>query len=66
MYRIKCSNGLYVNKTYTGQYISYTKKGKVYMSENIAKKNIMLCRNYSLGQPNLGLTYELENIRYDT
>ena len=34
MYRIKCSNGKYVNKTTYGTWITYTKNGKIFTSEN--------------------------------
>ena len=47
MYRIKCSNGKYVSKTTYGMNICYTKNGKVFNTEYIAKKNLRLCKKYA-------------------
>lgn len=46
MYRIKCSNGLYVQKTTMGDQVSFSKNGKVWHSKNIAEKNLKWCRDY--------------------
>ena len=40
MFRIKCSNGKYVQKTTYGTHLAYTKNGKVFHSENLAKKEL--------------------------
>lgn len=40
MWRIKCSNGKYVDKTTYGTWVTYTKNGKIFTSENLAKKNL--------------------------
>lgn len=61
MYRIKCSNGKYVQKTCYGNFISYTKNGKVFHSENLAKKNLYLCEDHEELHKE-GLTYSLETI----
>lgn len=65
MFRIKCSNGLYVDKTTYGTWITYTKQGKIFTNENIAKKNLYLCQDFAenLKNPEYNeLTYELEKI----
>ena len=65
MYRIKCSNGKYVKTTRYGTWITYSKNGKVFHSENLAKKNLYLCQDFAESSPNPEyntLTYELEKI----
>jgi hypothetical protein len=65
MYRIKCSNGKYVNKTYYGSFISYTKNGKVFYSINLAKKNLYLCQDFAENSKNeeySKLNYELKTL----
>ena len=65
MYRIKCSNGKYVNKTTYGTWITYTKNGKIFTSENLAKKNLYLCQDFAENSKNKEyskLTYELETL----
>lgn len=46
MWRIKCSNGKYIQKTGYGNWLEYTKNGKVFHSENILKKNFDLCESF--------------------
>lgn len=65
MWRIKCSNGKYVDKTTYGTWVTYTKNGKIFTSENLAKKNLYLCEDFveNLKQEEYkNLTYELEKI----
>ncbi len=65
MFRIKCSNGLYVQKTTYGTWIEYSKAGKVFTNINIAKKNLYLCQDFAeeSATPEYNtLTYELEEI----
>jgi hypothetical protein len=65
MFKIKCSNGLYVSKTTYGTWITYTKNGKVFHSEHLANKNLDFCRKFAQESENKEyntLTYELENI----
>ena len=65
MYRIKCSNGKYVQKTTYGTWITYTKKGKVFSSENLAKKNLELCEefaNKSDEEKYNSLNYQIESV----
>jgi hypothetical protein len=68
MFRIKCSNGKYVQKTTYGTHLAYTKNGKVFHSENLAKKNLQLCLDhckihpYEYGTKKI-LTFELEIIK---
>ena len=62
MYRIKCSNGKYVNKTTYGNFITYTKNGKIFHSLNLVNKNLDLCEEHEEFYKK-GLTYELETIR---
>lgn len=61
MYRIKCSNGKYVQKTCYGDFITYTKGGKVFHNINLAKKNLYLCEDHN-ERFNEDLTYILEEI----
>lgn len=61
MYRIKCSNGKYVNKTYYGTFISYTKNGKVFHSINLARKNLYMCEDYEESKGG-NLKFELEQV----
>ena len=65
MWRIKCSNGKYVDKTTYGTWVTYTKNGKIFTSENLAKKNLYLCEDFvenSKQEEYKNLTYELEKI----
>ena len=73
MYRIKCSNGKYVSKTREGSFLTFTKKGKVFMSETIANRNLQQCLGFAervkLSDKSInsldtfrGLTFELELI----
>lgn len=65
LYRIKCSNGLYVQKTTYGTWITYSKKGKIFTSLNIAKKNLELCWDFaenSREDKYCSLTYILEEL----
>lgn len=65
MWRIKCSNGKYVDKTTYGTWITYTKNGKVFSNLNLAKKNLYLCEDFaenSKQEEHKNLKYELENI----
>jgi len=61
MYRIKCSNGKYVEKTTYGTFITYTKNGKVFHSLNLANKNLDLCEEHN-ERFNEDLIYTLEEI----
>ncbi len=47
MYKIKCSNGLYIQKTTYGTWLTYSKHGKVFNTKNIALKNLDLCRQFT-------------------
>ena len=47
MYRIKCSNGKYVQKTGEGRWITYTKNGKVWHSSNLVDKNLDYCEAFA-------------------
>ena len=65
MYRIKCSNGKYVQKTTYGTWITYSRNGKVFSNINIARKNLYLCEDFTENSKNPEynkLTYELEEI----
>ena len=65
MWRIKCSNGKYVDKTTYGTWVTYTKNGKIFTSENLAKKNLYLYEDFvenSKQEEYKNLTYELEKI----
>jgi len=65
MWKIKCSNGKYVQKTTYGTWISYTNNGKVFHNENIAKKNLYLCQDFTeeSDDPRYNtLTFELEKV----
>ena len=65
MYRIKCSNNLYVEKTTYGTWLTYSKKGKVFKSENLAKKNLRLCEkfvNESKTDDYKNLTFTIEQL----
>lgn len=62
MFKIKCSNGKYVTGTCGGKWISYSKHGKVFNTENIAKKNLYQCQDFaeeSKDERYNTLTYEL-------
>ena len=66
MYRIKCSNGKYVDKTTYGTWITYTQNGKVFHNINLARKNLYLCQDFAEASNNESynkLTYELEIIQ---
>jgi hypothetical protein len=61
MWRIKCSNGLYVNKTTYGTWISYSNKGKIFTNEKIALKNLSLCQEFAnKDEKHNTLTYTIE------
>jgi hypothetical protein len=47
LYKIKCSNGLYVEKTTYSTWITYSKKGKIFNNINLAKKNLYLCEDFA-------------------
>ena len=48
MWRIKCINtGKYVKKTGYGNWLEYTKAGKIFTSHNLALKNLELCRKFT-------------------
>jgi hypothetical protein len=65
MFRIKCSNGKYVEKTTYGTWITYSKKGKVFKSENLVYKNLDLCEKF-VNEDTSGkyksLTFKVEEI----
>lgn len=49
VYKIKCSNGLYVSKTSNGRWISFTKAGKTWNSLNLVEKNFDWCEEFVEG-----------------
>jgi hypothetical protein len=68
LYRIKCSNELYVEKTTYGDWITYSKKGKIFNNINLAKKNLYLCQDFaefSKEEKYNTLKYEIEIIKYE-
>lgn len=68
LYRIKCSNGLYVEKTTYGTWLTYSKKGKIYNNINLARKNLYLCQDFAEKSPKEkynSLIFELEIISYE-
>lgn len=65
MFRIKCSNGLYVEKTTYGTWLTYSKKGKIFKSENLAYKNLDLCEDFvenSKSDKYKNLTFKVEEL----
>jgi len=66
MYRIKCSNGKYVSKTTFGEWIEFTKNGKVWHSKKLVEKNLKWCNDFkSKRKQHLeynSFTYEIEEI----
>jgi hypothetical protein len=47
MFRIKCNNGKYVSKTSHGNWVSFTKGGKVWHSKNLVEKNLEWCKKWA-------------------
>ena len=47
MFRIKCSNGKYVDKTTYGTWLTYTKNGKIFTNINLVNKNLYLCQDFA-------------------
>ena len=66
MFRIKCSNGKYVEKTTYGTWITYSKKGKIFKSSYLVKKNLDLCNRFVENQITNDvykhLTYKIEPV----
>jgi hypothetical protein len=46
VYKIKCSNGMYVSGTSNGHWIDFTKAGKTWNSLNLVEKNFDYCEEF--------------------
>lgn len=65
MFRIKCSNGKYVQTTRLGTFVTFTKNGRIFHSKNLVNKNLGLCVKFSKNariEEYEILTYEIETL----
>ncbi len=66
VYKIKCSNGKYVQKTSNGRFITMGKTPKIWNSRNLAYKNLDWCEEFAETEFSIErngvLTFELETV----